>query len=78
MKWGNLMLDPISLEDVCIEEIKICNQTSFGPSFVVLVFLVYLKLFQLNLSFFKQKGSFKYRPSFYDKIFTENNSSKRL
>jgi hypothetical protein len=60
MKWGNLMLDPMSLDDVCIEEIKICNQTSFGPSFVVLVFLVNLKLFQMNLFFFKKKGSFKY------------------
>ena len=33
MRWG--ITDNMSAEDVCLEEIRRCNEISYGPSFVV-------------------------------------------
>jgi hypothetical protein len=35
MRWG--ITDSMQADDVCMEEIKRCNETSFGPSFIVII-----------------------------------------
>ena len=38
MRWGvSDSIAPLA-NDICIEEIKRCNETTFGPSFVVINF----------------------------------------
>ena len=36
MRWGVSVSMATLANDICIEEIKRCNETSFGPSFIVI------------------------------------------
>ena len=36
MRWG--ITNSMSATDICMEELKRCNEISFGPSFIVRIF----------------------------------------
>ncbi len=45
MRWG--ITDSMSGVDVCMEELKISNETSFGPSFIVIIYYNSLYIYYL-------------------------------
>ena len=49
MRWG--ITDAMQAEDVCMEEIKRCNEMSFGPTFIVNKLNVMLVIGLLNYRF---------------------------